>query len=154
MFHPNYIIHRICFRANSVTHMKRLFMRSLIWIYTVCKLNCLVLGTLKVRLFTNVPENFKEHTAYTPHVHFICIVTISKKALRSSVPVKYITLLFITQPGHIAQSVAHLTQEPEVPGLIPGPAILSFLLPLIQEGQLPVTGKNMCMKYWLTTLEV
>ena len=32
--------------------------------------------------------------------------------------------------------------------------ILSFLLPLIQEGQLSVTGKSMCMKYWLTTYEV
>ena len=28
--------------------------------------------------------------------------------------------------------------------------ILSFLLPLIQEGQLSVTGKSMCRKHWLT----
>ena len=28
--------------------------------------------------------------------------------------------------------------------------ILSFLLSLIQEGQLSVTGESMCMKYWLT----
>ena len=28
--------------------------------------------------------------------------------------------------------------------------ILSFLLPLIQEGQLSVTGERMCKKYWLT----
>ena len=27
--------------------------------------------------------------------------------------------------------------------------ILSFLLPLIPEGQLSVTGESMCMKYWL-----
>ena len=32
--------------------------------------------------------------------------------------------------------------------------ILSFLLPLIQEGQLSVTGKSMCTKYWLTAQEV
>ena len=32
--------------------------------------------------------------------------------------------------------------------------ILSFLLPLIQEGQLSVTGESMCTKYWLTALEV
>ena len=33
--------------------------------------------------------------------------------------------------------------------------ILSFLLPLIQEGQLSVTGESlsMCTKYWLTTWE-
>ena len=28
--------------------------------------------------------------------------------------------------------------------------ILSFLLPLFQEGQLSVTGECMCTKYWLT----
>ena len=28
--------------------------------------------------------------------------------------------------------------------------ILSLLLPLIQEGQLSVTGESMCTKYWLT----
>ena len=27
--------------------------------------------------------------------------------------------------------------------------ILSFLLPLVQEGQLSVTGKSICKKYWL-----
>ena len=27
--------------------------------------------------------------------------------------------------------------------------ILSFLLPLIQEGQLSVIGKSICTKYWL-----
>ena len=27
--------------------------------------------------------------------------------------------------------------------------ILSFLLPLFQEGQLSVTGESMCTKYWL-----
>ena len=32
--------------------------------------------------------------------------------------------------------------------------ILSFLLPLIQDGQLSVTGKSMCTKYWLTAKEV
>ena len=28
--------------------------------------------------------------------------------------------------------------------------IVSFPLPLIQEGQLSVTGESMCTKYWLT----
>ena len=28
--------------------------------------------------------------------------------------------------------------------------ILSFLLPLFQEGQLSVTSQSMCTKYWLT----
>ena len=28
--------------------------------------------------------------------------------------------------------------------------MLSFLLPLFQEGQLSVTGESMCTKYWLT----
>ena len=39
-------------------------------------------------------------------------------------------------------------KEPEVPGFIPG------LLLLIQKGQLSVTGKSMCTKYWLTAWEV
>ena len=41
-------------------------------------------------------------------------------------------------------TVIHLNfQEIEVPGLIPGPDhILWFLLPLIQEGQLSVTGEG------------
>ena len=30
--------------------------------------------------------------------------------------------------------------------------ILSFLLPLIQEGQLSVTGESMCTKYWFIAL--
>ena len=41
--------------------------------------------------------------------------------------------------GRVAQSVGHLTRN-----------ILSFLLPLFQEGQLSVTGESMCTKYWLT----
>ena len=28
--------------------------------------------------------------------------------------------------------------------------IISFLLPLFQEGQFSVTGESMCTKYWLT----
>ena len=35
-----------------------------------------------------------------------------------------------------------------------GPEIISaaiLSLPLIQEGQLSVTGERMCFKYWLTT---
>ena len=31
---------------------------------------------------------------------------------------------------------------------------VSFLLPLIQEGQLSITGESMCTKYWLTAYEV
>ena len=32
----------------------------------------------------------------------------------------------------------------------PSGNILSFLLPLFQEGQLSVAGESMCTKYWLT----
>ena len=54
-------------------------------------------------------------------------------------------------PGRVAQSVGHLTRKSEVLGSISGLAtILSFLLPLIQEGQLSVTGESMCKKYWFT----
>ena len=40
----------------------------------------------------------------------------------------------------MAQSVACLTLELKVLGSISGPASLSFLLPLLQEGQMSVTG--------------
>ena len=50
------------------------------------------------------------------------------------------------QLSHVAQSVGHLTCKSEVLGSIPGLA-----RPLIQEGQLSVTGESMCTKYWLTT---
>ena len=55
------------------------------------------------------------------------------------------------QPGRVAQSVGHLTRK-SGPGIdTRSGKILSFLLPLFQEGQLSVTGESMCMKYWLTT---
>ena len=54
-------------------------------------------------------------------------------------------------PGHAAQSVGHLTRKSEVLGFdTQSGHILWFLLPLIQEGQLPVTGESMCTKYCLT----
>ena len=55
-------------------------------------------------------------------------------------------------PGHIAQWVVHLTEEPKVPGSVPGLAhtfveidqeIISSVIfnsSLIQEGQVSVTG--------------
>ena len=51
--------------------------------------------------------------------------------------------------GHFHHA-GHLTHKSVVLGSIPGLAILSFLLPLFQEGQLSVTGESMCTKYWLT----
>ena len=49
-------------------------------------------------------------------------------------------------PDRLAQSAGHLTRKSEVLDSIPDLA-LSFLLPLIQEGQLSVTGESMCTKY-------
>ena len=65
-------------------------------------------------------------------------------------------------PGHVAQSVASPTTDPEFASLILARShvfveidheIVSraiFLLPLIQEGLLSATSESMCMKYWLT----
>ena len=50
-------------------------------------------------------------------------------------------------PGRVAKSVRHLTAKSEVLG---SGHILSFLILLIQEGQLSVTGESMSTKYWLT----
>ena len=45
------------------------------------------------------------------------------------------------EPGRAAQSVGFDTRSGH---------LLSFLLPLIQKGQLSATGGSMCTKYWLT----
>ena len=58
-------------------------------------------------------------------------------------------VILTTAPGRLAQSVGHLARKSGVLGSIPG-HILSFLRPLIKEGQLSVTGESMCTKYWLT----
>ena len=61
----------------------------------------------------------------------------------------YVHVYACSKPGRVAQSVAHLSRKSGVLGSIPG-SILSFLLPLFQEGQLSVTGESMLKKYWLT----
>ena len=43
--------------------------------------------------------------------------------------------------NHVVLPVVHLAQETEVPGLIPGPGSLLFIV--LQEGQLSVTDKCM-----------
>ena len=52
--------------------------------------------------------------------------------------------------GRVAQSVAGLTRARGPRFDTQSGHILSFLLPLIQERQLSVTGESMCTKYWLT----
>ena len=60
---------------------------------------------------------------------------------------------FPQRPGRIAQSVGH--KRVRGPGFDTRSGhILSFLFPLIQEGQLSVNGESMCTKYWLTATEV
>ena len=63
---------------------------------------------------------------------------------------KHTRLLLPNRPGRVGQSVGHLTRKSEVLGSIPGLAIL----PLIQEGQLSVTGENICTKYRLGGLSL
>ena len=43
--------------------------------------------------------------------------------------------------GRVAQSAARLTQEPGFPVSTRSSHLLSFLFPLIQEGQMPATGE-------------
>ena len=51
------------------------------------------------------------------------------------------------QPDRVAQSVGQLTRKSEVLGFDTRSGhILPFLLPLIQGGQLSVTGESMCTK--------
>ena len=62
---------------------------------------------------------------------------------------------FMKKPTEKAGPRSAISRAPD--SLVRGPGfdtrsgnILSFLLPLFQEGQLSVTGKSMCTKYWLT----
>ena len=55
--------------------------------------------------------------------------------------------LICTESGRVVQSVAHLTQESEVPGSIPGPATYFHPLSSIQKGQLSANGESMCTWY-------
>ena len=57
------------------------------------------------------------------------------------------------EPGRVAQSIGHLTRKSEVLGSITGLATY-FLLPLIQEGQLSITGESMCTDRPDMTLDV
>ena len=59
------------------------------------------------------------------------------------------------EPDRVAQSVRHLPRKSRSPGFDTRSGhILLFLLPLIQERQLSVTGESMSTKYWLTAKEV
>ena len=79
-------------------------------------------------------------------------ISLAVDQLSVNISLRYYTRNISTSrlPGHIAQSVGHLTHKSEVLGSMLDTwsgHILSFLLPLIHEGQLSVTGESMCMKY-------
>ena len=68
----------------------------------------------------------------------------------------YKTLLFIIKTAWPRSAVSS-TSDSKARGLgfdTWSGHILSFLLLLIQEGRLSVTGKMICTKYWLTIKEV
>ena len=74
----------------------------------------------------------------------------------------FLTLLHLHEPGRLEQSGVSLAANQGVACLSPCPAIYylgdlscnNFYshspLPLIQEGQMYVSGESMCTKYWLT----
>ena len=58
------------------------------------------------------------------------------------------TITLILSPGRATQSVARLTKIASGSGFdLWSGHILSFLLPLIKEGHLPVSGESVCTKY-------
>ena len=66
-------------------------------------------------------------------------------------------LTYLISPNHAGpRSAVDRAPDSQVrgPGFPRSGHLLSFLLPLIQEGQLSVTGESMCTKYWLTAQEV
>ena len=97
--------------------------------------------------FPNHLQGFTAHnlpvcTSLSPS-HCLCITKILLK--------RTLNRTHVFMPGRVAQSVGHLTRKSGVLGFdTQSGNILSFLLPLFQEGQLSVTGESMCTKYWLT----
>ena len=73
--------------------------------------------------------------------------------LMSNINIANAFSVFITFPGAGPRSAVGSASDSRVssPGFDTWSGlILSFLLPLIQEGQLSATGESMCTKYWLT----
>ena len=68
---------------------------------------------------------------------------------------KKLSLIYPRYPLYLAGPRSTIGRAPD--SQVRGPGfdtrsanILSFLLPLFEEGQLSVTGESMCTKYWLT----
>ena len=85
----------------------------------------------------------KKHKSYMKYMIYMCLIQASK--------VRYAC---DNKKDHMVKSLASPNDHASFYVFFdhPGPNgnILSFLLPLFQEGQLSVTGESMCMKYWLT----
>ena len=62
----------------------------------------------------------------------------------------YLNWVLMLLPDRVAQLVGHLVRGPGFDTR--SGHMLSFLFPLIQEGQLSVTGESMCTKYWFIRL--
>ena len=73
------------------------------------------------------------------------------QAALSATTRKYNISANLIEPGHVAQSVGHLTRKSGVLGSIPGLAThFCFSFRFFQEGQLSVYGESMWTKYWST----
>ena len=63
----------------------------------------------------------------------------------------FLLLLCSHSPNDVPREPQRNVSIAAVRGAVrPSKNILSFLLPLFQEGQLSGTGESMCTKYWLT----
>ena len=89
---------------------------------------------------------------------FVSPSTFSRRAVVSYWR-KYVHEVLVNRLGGLSlprKSVVRLTDRPDMTLDVyrgrdtRSGNILSFLLPLFQEGQLSVTGESMCTKYWLT----
>ena len=102
---------------------------------------------MRILAFKNKQEKMIPELSSDPPLYVKDIITYSYLEICDNLTV---CSTYHFQPGRVAQSEGHLTHKSGLLGLIPSGNILSFLLPLFQEGQLSVTGESMCTKYWLT----
>ena len=106
------------------------------------------------------PDLLISRPLYSPHIalHSDTALSLHNAVLYSSLV--YLKLHLMLHFLHNVLYYLHLARPRSTVGRAPlsqrswfdtrSGHILSFLLPLIQEGQLSVTGESMCTKYWLT----
>ena len=128
-------------------------------IFTIFYLDCLWVAGIHIPyLYTNNLKLLRKSPYFQEIMSFLCSVPFRKILIT---PVNWYfaerngtNLLYpatFSVGYHVFPLAIDVSVRPsDVLWALRSGNILSFLLPLFQEGQLSVTGESMCTKYWLT----